>query len=40
MTFGDAMQSVVNGEADVAVIPVENSTAGRVTEVYGILPES
>lgn len=40
LTFGDAMQSVVNGEADVAVIPVENSTAGRVTEVYGILPES
>ena len=40
LSFGDAMQSVLNGEADIAVIPVENSTAGRVTEVYGILPES
>lgn len=40
LSFGDAMQSVVNGEADIAVIPVENSTAGRVTEVYGILPEA
>ena len=28
------------GEADIAVIPVENSTAGRVMEVYNILPES
>ncbi len=40
LSFGDAMQSVLNDEADIAVIPVENSTAGRVTEVYGILPES
>ena len=40
LSFGDAIQSVVSGEADIAVIPVENSTAGRVTEVYGLLPES
>lgn len=40
LTFGDAMQSVQSGEADIAVIPVENSTAGRVMEVYNILPES
>ncbi len=40
LSFGDAMQSVLSGEADIAVIPVENSTAGRVMEVYNILPES
>ena len=40
LTFSDAMHSVLSGEADVAVIPVENSTAGRVMEVYNILPES
>lgn len=40
LSFGDAMQAVLNAEADIAVIPVENSTAGRVMEVYNILPES
>ena len=40
LSFGDAMQSVQAGEADAAVIPVENSTAGRVMEVYNILPET
>ena len=40
ITFGEAMRAVSSGEADLAVIPVENSTAGRVTEVYGILPEA
>ncbi len=40
VSFGDAMQSVCLGDADLAVLPVENSTAGRVTEVYGLLPES
>ena len=39
LSFGDAMQSVLSGEADIAVIPVENSTAGRVMEVYNLLPE-
>lgn len=32
------MQSVLNDEADIAVIPVENSVAGRVMEVYNMLP--
>ena len=40
LSFSDAMQSVVNDEADVAVIPVENSPAGRVTEVSSLLPEA
>lgn len=39
-TFMAAVQAVKEGDADAAVIPVENSTAGRVTEVYNILPES
>ncbi|MCQ2965251.1 MAG: prephenate dehydratase [Alphaproteobacteria bacterium] len=40
LTFSDAMGAVCNDEADIAVIPVENSTAGRVAEVYKLLPES
>ncbi|MCQ2914173.1 MAG: prephenate dehydratase [Alphaproteobacteria bacterium] len=40
LSFSDAINAVCNDEADVAVIPVENSTAGRVAEVYGILPEA
>ncbi|MCZ2722846.1 prephenate dehydratase [Marinomonas sp. 15G1-11] len=33
-TFVDAMQMVEKGEATLAMIPVENSTAGRVEEIY------
>lgn len=33
-TFTDAMQMVEKGEAFYAMIPVENSTAGRVEEIY------
>lgn len=40
LSFGDAMQSVLAGEADIAIIPVENSVGGRVMEVYNILPET
>ena len=39
LSFGDAMRSVSAGEADIAVIPVENSVAGRVMEVYNMLPD-
>lgn len=39
-SFMAAVQAVHDGEVSAAVIPVENSTAGRVTEVYNILPES
>ena len=34
VTFVDAMQMVEKGEAAYAMIPVENSTAGRVEEIY------
>lgn len=39
-SFEDAFQSVSSGNADRAVIPVENSVAGRVADVYHLLPDS
>jgi len=37
-TFEDAMEIVENGDADFALIPIENKTAGRVDEFYGLIP--
>ncbi len=37
VTWKDAMEEVKNGKADYAVIPIENSTAGSVSEVYDLL---
>ena len=31
---------VQQGKADFAMVPVENSTAGRVADIHHILPES
>ena len=39
-TFEDAMGMVQNEDADYAVIPVENSNAGRVTDVHFLLPKT
>lgn len=39
-TFEQAMSTVQNGVADYAVIPVENSNAGRVSDVHFLLPET
>ncbi len=39
-SFEDAMRLVEKGTADFAMIPVENSTAGRVEEIYRLIPES
>jgi prephenate dehydratase len=39
-TFEQALDSVALGAADLAVIPVDNSTAGRVADVHHLLPES
>lgn len=36
-TWKDAMEEVKCGNADYAVIPIENSTAGSVTQVYDLL---
>ena len=38
-TFEKAMKLVSEGEADLAMIPVENSNAGRVSDVHFLLPQ-
>jgi len=38
-TFQEAMHMVENGEVDLAMIPIENSTAGRVEEIYRLIPK-
>ena len=38
-TFRDAMVSIEEGAADFAVLPIENSSAGSVSEVYDLLTE-
>lgn len=38
-TFEIAMEKVQNKEADYAMIPVENSNAGRVSDVHFLLPK-
>ena len=37
--FRDAMEEVVAGRADYAVLPIENSTAGIVADIYDLLTE-
>ncbi|TDK35550.1 prephenate dehydratase [Rhizobium deserti] len=39
-TFEDAFQALENGEADLAMIPIENTIAGRVADIHTLLPES
>lgn len=39
-TFEDAMVKVAAGEVDMAMIPVENSNAGRVSDVHFLLPKT
>jgi len=38
-TFVDAMTMVEEGRAIYAMIPLENSTAGRVEEIYRLIPK-
>ncbi|MCI9143486.1 MAG: prephenate dehydratase [Lachnospiraceae bacterium] len=38
-TFRDAMNAIDEGSADFAVLPIENSTAGIVNEIYDLLQE-
>ncbi len=38
-TFRDAMCAIEEGNADFAVLPIENSTAGIVSEIYDLLVE-
>lgn len=37
--FRDAMEAIEEGSADFAVLPIENSSAGAVNEVYDLLVE-
>ncbi len=39
-TFEDAFQAVAGGEAELAMIPVDNSIAGRVADIHHLLPDS
>jgi prephenate dehydratase len=39
-TFEDAFAAVETGKADLAMIPIENTIAGRVADIHHILPES
>ena len=39
-SFEDAIEAVRNGDADLGMIAVENSTYGRVADVHSLLPES
>ncbi|MDW4551330.1 prephenate dehydratase [Defluviimonas sp. D31] len=39
-TFEDTIETVRSGRADLAMLPVENSTYGRVADIHHLLPES
>jgi len=39
-TFEDAIEAVRTHEADLAMLPVENSTYGRVADIHSLLPGS
>lgn len=38
-TFREAAESVLDGSADLALLPIENSTAGSINETYDLLAE-
>ncbi len=40
VTFEQTIAAVQTGTADYAVVPVENSLYGRITDIHHILPES
>lgn len=39
-SFADAIDAVKRGDADRAIIPIENSQHGRVADIHFLLPES
>ena len=39
-TFDDVIAAVRSGHADLAALPVENSTYGRVADIHRLLPDS
>jgi prephenate dehydratase len=40
VTFEETIQAVASGKADLAMVPIENSLYGRVTDIHHLLPES
>ncbi len=40
VTFEDVIRTVREGRADLAMLPVENTTYGRVADIHRLLPES
>ncbi len=39
-TFEDALAAVSSSDVDVAMIPIENSVAGRVADIHHLLPDA
>jgi prephenate dehydratase len=39
-TFEDAFAAISSGAADLGMIPIENSVAGRVADIHHLMPES
>jgi prephenate dehydratase len=39
-TFEDAFSAITAGEADLGMIPIENSVAGRVADIHHLMPHS
>jgi len=39
-TFEDAFAAVRNGRAELAMIPIDNSVAGRVADIHHLMPSS
>ena len=37
-TFEDALNAIASGEADLGMIPIENSVAGRVADIHHLMP--
>jgi prephenate dehydratase len=39
-TFEDAFAAISSGEAELGMIPIENSVAGRVADIHHLMPDS
>src|SRR6266851_7416637 len=39
-TFEDALNAVASREADLGMIPIENSVAGRVADIHHLMPDA
>jgi prephenate dehydratase len=39
-TFEDAFSAIGNGDAELGMIPIENSVAGRVADIHHLMPHS